>query len=108
MALARTNHTLGAGAVTVFHSATQIRQQAPAGPLEEAGHKPGDACLSAEPRFALWSGQHGRERWRTLGTGNLLHPAQVLAEDITGQKEPRTESLTLGRGAHMPANRQRR
>jgi hypothetical protein len=53
MTLARTNHTLGAGAVTVFHSATQIRQQAPAGPLEEAGHKPGDACLSAEPRFAL-------------------------------------------------------
>jgi hypothetical protein len=108
MALAFTDQNLLAGAVTVFHSATQTRQRAPAGPLEEAGHEPGDTCLSAEPRFALWSGQHGRETWRTLGTGNLLHPAQVLTEDITGQKEPRTEGLRLGRGAHMPANRQRR
>jgi hypothetical protein len=66
------------------------------------------ALERTEQRSDFRSGQHDRETLRTLGTDHILQPAEVLAENVAGQKDQRTERLMLPRGAHLPVHRQRR
>jgi hypothetical protein len=41
---------------------------------------------------------------RTLGAGDIVQPAEALAEDVTVQENQRTQRLILRRSAHLPVH----